>query len=322
MTRTFGTLREAKAEYAHITHRRYEDAAVPFDARSLDEWLDEWLARKAADLEESTVYSYTMTLARLRGMLGHIRLQELAEDDVEAWMKWALREGRARGGKAGTGLGVASVEMSLARLKEALDRAVARRLVEVNVAREVKVPRNHRKAERRAKTVIPPWNLQEVRAFVDAVKNDRLYAAFLLSLMGLRPAEICGMSWADVDLDGATLTVNRTRTLMGNKVVVEKDTKSLAGERQLPLPDLVGEALADFKAAQVTDKLDAGERYEDSGYVLVDGLGRALNGRQLRERAYKVMAENSLRRVRLYDARASCFTYLANKGVPDHLLAR
>ncbi|MEE4494965.1 tyrosine-type recombinase/integrase [Streptomyces sp. BE230] len=255
-------------------------------------------------------------------LLGHIRLQDLAEDDVEAWMKWALREGRVRGGKAGTGLGVASVEMSLARLKEALDRAVARRLVEVNVAREVKVPRNYRKAERRAKTVIPPWNLQEVRAFVDAVKADRLYAAFLLSLMGLRPAEICGMRWADVDLGGATLTVNRTRTLMGNKVVVEKDAKSLAGERQLPLPDLVGEALAGFKATQITEKLNAGERYEDNGHVLVDGLGRALNGRQLRERACTVMAENSLRRVRLYDARASCFTYLANKGVPDHLLAR
>lgn len=29
-----------------------------------------------------------------------------------------------------------------------------------------------------------------------------------------------------------------------------------------------------------------------------------------------------MRRVRLYDPLASCFTYLANKGVPDHLLAR
>ncbi|WP_392673658.1 tyrosine-type recombinase/integrase [Streptomyces sp. LN785] len=104
--------------------------------------------------------------------------------------------------------------------------------------------------------------------------------------------------------------------------MVEKDTKSLAGERRLPLPGLVGAALADFKATQITEKLDAGERYEDNEYVLVGGLGRALNGRQLRERAYKVMAENALRRVRLYDARASCFTYLANKGVPDHLLAR
>ncbi|MEU6064451.1 tyrosine-type recombinase/integrase [Streptomyces sp. NPDC047082] len=29
-----------------------------------------------------------------------------------------------------------------------------------------------------------------------------------------------------------------------------------------------------------------------------------------------------LRRVRLYDARSSCLTYLANNGVPDHILAR
>lgn len=58
------------------------------------------------------------------------------------------------------------------------------------------------------------------------------------------------------------------------------------------------------------------------GYVLVDDLGAPLDVRQLREDAYKVMAGIALRRVRLYDARASRFTYLANHGVPDHLLAR
>ncbi|MFJ8808184.1 hypothetical protein [Streptomyces sp. NPDC102490] len=105
---------------------------------------------KAEDLEESTAYSYTMTLARVRGRLGRIRLQDLTEDHVQAWMRWALQEGRGRGGRPGTGLGATSVEMSLARLKEALDRAVTRGLVRVNVAREVTVPRKARRAERRA----------------------------------------------------------------------------------------------------------------------------------------------------------------------------
>jgi integrase len=321
-TRTFGTLREAKAEYARITNRRYEGTFAEPSKITVNEWLDQWLARKAEDLEESTVYSSTMTLGRVRVTLGHIRLQELTENHVEAWMRWALREGRVRDGKAGAGLGVTSVEMSLARLKEALNRAVARRLVTVNVAREVTIPRKARKAERSAKALVQPWNVEEVHSFVRAVEDDRLYAALLLSLMGLRPAEICGMRWADVDLGKATLAVTNTRTLMGNKTVVEKDTKSLAGERQLPLPDLVRETLMRFGATQAAEKRAAGERYEDSGYVLVDELGRVLNGRQLRERAYKVMDEHGLRRVRLYDARASCFTYLANNGVPDHLLAR
>ncbi|MCZ4103734.1 site-specific integrase [Streptomyces sp. H39-C1] len=321
LTRTFDTLKEARAEHARITNRRHEGTLIPPNKITVNDWLDQWLAKKAEDLEETTIYNYSVTLGRVRGQLGQIRLQDLAEDHVDAWMMWALREGRVRGGKAGTGLGVTSVEMSLARLKEALNRAVTRRLVAVNVAQEVTIPRKARKAERRVKAVVQPWNVVEVHAFVLAVKDDRLYAPLLLSLMGLRPAEVCGLRWADVDLDNATLIIENTRTLMGNKTVVEKDTKSVAGERGLPLPALVREALKGFRATQAAEKLAAGEAYEDSGYLLVDELGRALNGRHLRVRAYKVMAENALRRIRLYDARAICFTYLANNGVLDHLLA-
>jgi hypothetical protein len=84
LTCTFGTLREAKAEHARITNRRYEGTFIEPNKITVSEWLDQWLAGKAEDLEESTVYSYTMTLGRLRGKLGHIRLQELTEDHVEA----------------------------------------------------------------------------------------------------------------------------------------------------------------------------------------------------------------------------------------------
>lgn len=105
LTRTFGTLREAKVEYARITNRRYEGRFVEPNKITVNEWLEQWLYRKAEDLEESTVYSYTMTLGRVWGRLGHVRLQELTEGHVEAWMRWALREGRVRGGETGTGLG-------------------------------------------------------------------------------------------------------------------------------------------------------------------------------------------------------------------------
>ncbi|MEU3861049.1 hypothetical protein AB0F03_27380 [Streptomyces sp. NPDC028722] len=101
---------------------------VPPNQITVNGWLDQWLAMKAEDLEETTVYNYRVTLNRVRGKLGRIRLQELTEEDVEEWMHWALKHGRVRGGKAGTPLGVTSVEMSLARLKDALNRAVTRRL--------------------------------------------------------------------------------------------------------------------------------------------------------------------------------------------------
>lgn len=77
---------------------------------------------------------------------------------------------------------------------------------------------------------------------------------------------------------------------MRRRTVVEKDTKSMAGERMLPLPSLVREALKRFRATQAV-----GEGYECGGYALVDELGCALKGRQLRTWAYKVLDANGLR---------------------------
>lgn len=137
-------------------------------------------------------------------------------------------------------------------------RAVTRRLVSVNVAEHVTIPRKARKEERKNKQEVMPWNVQEVQTFVLGIKEERLCAPLLLSLMGLRPAEVCGLRWTDVDLEDASITIANTRTMMGNRYVVEKDTKSMAGERALPLPAPVLAALTSFKALQAKEKLALG----------------------------------------------------------------
>lgn len=70
---------------------------------------------------------------------------------------------------------------------------MTRRLVTMNVAQYVTIPRRARKEERKKKAEVNPWNIREVQAFVQGVKGERLYAPLLLSLMGLRPAEVCGL---------------------------------------------------------------------------------------------------------------------------------
>ncbi|MEU5832440.1 hypothetical protein ABZ820_01955 [Streptomyces diacarni] len=129
-------------------------------------------------------------------MLGHIRLHKLTEEHVSAWAMWSLQHGRLHGRKAGGPLSVTSVDMSLARLKEALERAKTRRMVAVNVASELHVRPKARKAERKRKEDVVPWTPGEVQVFVAAARDHehrRFFAPLLLSLMGLRPAEVCGL---------------------------------------------------------------------------------------------------------------------------------
>jgi integrase len=325
--------KEVEEEVDRIRHQRSAGTFVAPNQITVGEWADQWFAKKKEDLEDTTIPSYETALGYIKKGLGHVRLQQLTEDDVDAFVKWLLTEGRSRPvlvltGNPDepvakeTGLRPSSVDTILARLKEILGRAFVRQLVRANVAEYVHVPRKARKADRRKHPKVKPWNVAEVQHFVTGIRGDRLRAPLMESLMGMRPAEVAGQRWGeDVDLMLGTVSVLNTRTMIRNSYTVEKDTKTTSGERTLPLPRLVWDELKSFKAMKASERLAAGEAYTLSGYVVVDELGMPLNTRQLREHAYELMEEVGVRRVRLYDARHAVLKYLAVNGVPDVVLA-
>ncbi|WP_406345531.1 tyrosine-type recombinase/integrase [Streptomyces sp. NBC_00648] len=321
ITITKDTKTEVKEERDRILHQRAAGTLIAPSKITLGEWIDQWLKYKKRDVEETTIRTYRLALVHVHDRLGHVRLQELSEDQVQDCIDEIVRQGRRKGGTPGTRLAVSTAEGVLTRLKEALSRAVVRKLIAVNVAQHVRVALVDKKTDKRERPEVKPWSVTEVQTFIRGIEGDRLYAPLLLSLMGLRPAEVCGQRWADIDLQSGVLEMTNTRTMIGNVKVLEKDAKTAAGERGLPLPQWPWEALRRFKAQQARERLAAGEGYTETGYVLVDALGIALNTRKLREHAYRLMDQLGLRRVRLYDARHSCLTYLAVSGVPDVILA-
>lgn len=223
------------------------------------------------------------------------------------------------------------MRLTLGRLRAALTLAVRRGLVMRNVAEHVTVSREAKLKATALEESCPPWNEVEVKAFLEAIKDDRLFAAMMLALIAERPAEVCGARWAeDVDLDGAeTIAVGNTRTIVYDRSrakgernkVVEKSTKTEAGKRTLPLPAPVLKALKAFRDRQAKERAAAGATYEDSGYVLVDELGRPWKTDKLRREAYRLMKQAGVRKVRLYDARHACLSWMANNGVPDTVVS-
>lgn len=72
------------------------------------------------------------------------------------------------------------------------------------------------------------------RAFLTAAADDRIHAAWRLTLYGLRRAEACGLRWSDVDLAAGTITITQTRPVVEGAVIV-KAPKSRRGVRTLPM---------------------------------------------------------------------------------------
>lgn len=313
--RTFDLRREAQAELARILHEVQTGQFVSPTKMTVGDYLEEW-ERSAVRKARSAAYARNIhdALRLPRERLGAVPLLKLTTRDVENLVDYALTSGRKRGGKPGTGLGNRSVQLMLGRLKAALNDAVnPRRLIPYNPALPVECPEQD-------STPREPWTEVEVRQFREVLKGNRLEAPLLLSLMGLRPAEVCGLRWSDVDLEAGALTVANTRTLVDGQVI-EKGPKSRKGRRPLPLPTPVLAALIKYKAQQAAERLAAGPAYAASGYVLVDEIGEPCQTDWLRRQFNKLVADAGLRRVRLYDARHATLTYLAVNGVPDVIVS-
>jgi integrase len=59
------------------------------------------------------------------------------------------------------------------------------------------------------------WTLAEVERFRDSVREDRLFACWLLSCYGLRRSAVLGIRWSA--LDGDTLLIRRGRVAVGKE---------------------------------------------------------------------------------------------------------
>ncbi|MFD8967718.1 tyrosine-type recombinase/integrase [Streptomyces sp. NPDC059568] len=320
LTVTKDTRTEAEAEHSRIKYQRSQGTFVAPSKMTVGQLVDVWLKEATKDVELATKRSYEDAMRYVRVRLGKKPAQELNEEDVDALITWMLTEARRIGGKPGTGLSVRTCELTLGRLRSVLSLGIRRQILTRNVAEYVKIPRAARKEAKRKKRQRTPWDQDEVKGFLAYCSGHRLHAVMLLSLIGLRPAEVVGLRWMDVDLEHGTVRIEITRTLVVGEVV-EKDTKSEAGDRGLPLPEVVWQALRAFHTRQLRERLKAGKGYEASGRVVVDDLGGDWKTDKLRREAYKLMASAGVRKTRLYDARHACLSWMANNGVPDTVVS-
>jgi integrase len=284
----------------------------PVASRKTARHRDQFRASRA---HQRAAYHHALRIPRER--LGQRRAMSVVRDDVENLVDYALSQGRSRGGKPGTGLGTATVRMMLSRLSAAFEMAVDDGKLPRNPARKVRVTGG-------AKAPRQTWSEDEVRRFITAVSGDRLAAVWLLSLLGLRRGEVCGLKWADVSFTDATLSIRQTHVTVGGEVI-EKGPKSRRGYRVLPLFEPVSSALLALYERQVAESKAAGAAYAgdvDDGYVCCDELGQPVNPQTYSDAFARLCKAAGLPKIRLHDCRHSTNSLLEHLGVSDSIRAQ
>ena len=147
---------------------------------------EEWLRHGSGGLSASTLEVRTWAVRQhIVPALGARTVRVLSADDVSLFLQDLALAGYAR----------ASLEKVRGVLLQVLRHAERQGLVARNVASLVPTPAGP-KAEGRSLT------LEQARRLLEAASGHPLEAAFVLGLTcGLRPGELLGLTWDDVDLD-------------------------------------------------------------------------------------------------------------------------
>jgi integrase len=155
------------------------------------------------------------------------------------------------GGNSGKALSARTVGHAHRVLHQALSRAVANEILARNVASAVSPP----KVEQKEVEILKAEQIVHV---LQRLNGHELYPVVALDLAtGLRRGELLALTWANIDLEGAVLRVERSleETKAGLRF---KGPKTLHGRRTISLPPSAVMILREHRRRQLETRLALG----------------------------------------------------------------
>lgn len=274
---------------------------------TIAEWINVWMREHMRPhLRQGTYDSYLNKVERhVIPAIGAIQLRQLQATHLQQLYNNLLEHGRVDGKG---GLSARTVRYVHAIIHHALEQAVKEQLIPRNPADAVTLP-NQKHQE------IKPLTTGQAQQFLNAVKNDRLYPAFLLELgTGLRRGELLGLRWQDVDLETGVVSVRQSLVRTRNGLLFQ-EPKTDRSKRNIPLPENVTRELRRWKARQNEERLAIGSAYQDANLVFCKPDGEPLDPGEFSKYFSRLLEEAGLPHVRFHDLRHTHATQLLQLGV-------
>lgn len=319
-----GTRRaDAERVLADEIRRKYDGEPVPTEKLTLGQYLtDRWLPIQKSRVRATTYDSYRRTVdLHVLPALGRRPLDRLTVEDIDLFYATLLTDGRKKPKKAessekGTdtdrtvsGLAPKTVRNIHLMLNKAMADAQRKGMVARNVVGLADAPTLKNRQEGNIKA----WDADQLRVFLDSVRDHRLHPAFQLSShTGMRRGEVLGLRWCDLDLDVRRISVRQALVSIAYDVEIS-DVKTGTGRRTIDLDPGTVEVMRTWRAERTEEKGGTEPIGEELVFVKPDGAW--IHPQSFSQVLDRKVAKLDIPTISLHDLRHTHATLLLKAGV-------
>ncbi|MFV9505392.1 MAG: tyrosine-type recombinase/integrase [Oscillochloridaceae bacterium umkhey_bin13] len=298
--------RDARKKLRELHERRKLNLKVGSDRQTFEEWYTHWLSTQAADLKPKTLDGYQQIGDRyILPYLGSKRLDQLTAQHIGQWLI------KLRAKK----LSESTLAIAYRRVRTCLNVAVRQRIIATNPAEEAKAPKPGTPS-------IKALDHLQVATLLNNVADHRLYAAYVVAgVLGVRQAELIGLRWSNVTLDGDAPRIRLAEQLQrirdastGKRQIVRQTPKTAAGVREIPLNGDLVAILRAWRIRQAQERLILGERWPGLDLVFTTEVGTPLQTTNLRRHLRASLKAANLPMVRWHSLRHTAGSVMLYAG--------
>lgn len=188
--------------------------------------FDEALAMKKTQLKSSSIKAYSNTIEqKLKPAFGHLRVDMVTPKIIRDWF-------------LNSGLSAKTLRNHRVMLDFTLDWAVQEKMIPSNPSDSLKLEHILTKKQLSSDYEPDPLNKAEIASVIEAA--DDWYRPMIITWLftGVRPGELLGLRWSDIDFKNRAIHIRRARVLG-----VEDTPKTSTSIRQIDMLPMVYDAL-------------------------------------------------------------------------------
>lgn len=306
----FTTKREAQAALAELIGTVNQGTYVTRTKQTLAVFVEEWLAAIAPTVRPATHYSYARNL-RLHVLpsLGTTPMLAVDAGMLNGLYARLLAEGRKD--FEGGGLSPRSVRYVHTILHRVFKDAVKWGRLARNPSDAADPPR----AVSSGAPEMVTWTAQQLRRFLDGVRDDRVFGAYLLlATTGMRRGEALGLRWADLDLVDGRASIRQT-VIVVSHIVQMGTPKTAKGRRTVLLDGVTVAVLKEHRTRHHVERLRMGAGWTDLDLVFARIDGTPLHPERFTRQFSERVRQLGLPKIRLHDLRHGWATMALAAGV-------